>query len=221
MGSDSRYLVYRVYDKKERPDIYERSRLYGWSKNKNVAKAFLRQRSSNKYSVIKMPQEKLAEIFSENYEDSEFMIDFIKLKSAETHEEFIVFMTRTEMLEAEIKIQRMFHNLSSLNNIPGDGNYLELFLNLKDYYAEALRYIGYRPSEVDILFPSANFHDDISDVSNVIDQIELAYNGGSCFPTETETYGVSAPLGLSTIDDVANKILYSLESFIKVLKDDM
>lgn len=218
---DGKYLVYRVYTKEERPDIEDRSILYGWSTNKSIVKAFCKQRSKDKYQVLKMSNDDIIRTFSEEIDDTDAMIDFIKLKSAKTHEVIYLFMTLNEMRETEKKIQKMFLDQASLERIPGNGNYLELFMNLDDYYADALFFIGYRPREVDILFPSADPRDDYASVDRIEQQIDQAYDGLYGFPQEELRRSTDSVVGLSIIEDVANKICYSVESFIKVMREDM
>lgn len=218
---DGKYLVYRVYTKEERPDREDRNVLYGWSTNKSIIKAFQKQRSKDKYRVIKMSRDDIVRTFSEEIDDTDAMIDFIKLKSAKTHEVIYLFMTLNEMRETEKKIQKMFLDQASLERIPGNGNYLELFMNLDDYYADALFFIGYRPREVDILFPSADPRDDYASVDRIEQQIDQAYDGLYGFPQEELRRSTDSVVGLSIIEDVANKICYSVESFIKVMREDM
>lgn len=218
---NGKYLVYRVYSKEERPDIEDRHILYGWSTSKSIIKAFRKQRNKDKYRVIKMTNDDIIRTFSEEIDDTDAMIDFIKLKSAKTHEVVYLFMTLNEMRETEKKIQKMFLNQASLDSIPGDGNYLELFMNLDDYYADALFFIGYRPREVDILFPSADPRDDYASVDRIEQQIDQAYEELYGFPQEELRRTTDNVIGLSNIEDVANKICYSVESFIKVMREDM
>lgn len=217
---NGKYLVYRVYSKKERPDMIDRSRFYGWTNSKNTLKAFIMQRNKKKYKVVKLDDDEIAETFSEEIDDVDAMIDFIKLRSAKTHEEVPLFMTLNEMRETEKKIQRMFLDKASFENINGNGNYLELFMNLDPYYADALYFIGFRPREVDIMFPSADYHDDYSSIESIEEKIDNAYDSLYGFPEESLKKQTSI-VGLSVIEDIANKIYYSIESFVKVLKDDM
>lgn len=216
-----KYLVYRTYTKKERPGLSDRSRFYGWSSNKSVVKAFLEQRNPKKYTVIKMSKDRIAETFSEEIDDVDAMIDMLKLKSVSTGEEIPLFMTLNEMRETEKKIQRMFDDTASLERIDGTGNYLQMFLNFDEYYADALFLIGCRPREIDIMFPSADYHDDYSSIMKVEEEIDNAYDRIYTSPSETYTSHYNKILGLSTLEDVCNKIYYSIESFVKVLKDDM
>lgn len=218
---DGKYLVYRVYTRKERPDYDDRSRFYGWSKSKAVIKAFSEQRNRKKYKIFKMNKEEIVKTLSEDIDDADAMIDILTLKSVKTGEEMYLFTTNNELRECEKKIQRMILDQASLENIEGDGNYLEMFINLDEYYADALYIIGYRPREVDILFPSADYHDDPSDITKVEEVIDDAYDGVAAFPQEVYGCQPNRLLGLSTLDDPTNKIFYSIESFIKVLRDDL
>ena len=160
-------------------------------------------------------------MFSEDVtDDSETMIDFIKLRSTQTQEEVLFFSTANELRTAEINIQKMMKDLSSISDIPGDGNYLYMILSLEDYYGDALHYLGYRPPEIEIMFPSIQGECGWGELDAIESEIDSAYDGLMISPQEVVTKN-DQPLGLSTLTDVSTKILYSLESFIKVLKDDL
>lgn len=210
------YLIYRVYGPKERTGEETNSWIYGWSSNKNVVKAFLKQRNKNKYLVFKMDEEEIAEKFSDNELPSNKMIDCIKLKSAGTQEEFLLFMTLDEMQECETKIQTMMAELCYVDRIDNDRikYYTNIILNIDDYYMDALHYIGYRPLEIECVFGSSE--------ETVYDLIDIAYNGAIDYhPQEYYNHSNKTLPGLSVIEDIANKILYSFEAFIKVLKEDL
>lgn len=218
----SKYLIYRVYSKKERPDTDNRAVLYGWTNSKDVAKAFMKQRSSDKYHLVKLSDEELEEkTTSDEFTDSNTMIDYVRLKSAKTHEEVSLFITRNELKEAELSIQSKFHEMSSIARITGNGDYLNMIFNLDDYYLNALIYLGYRPPELDILYPSADERDNFSTLYDVEESIEEAYAGMSENPPDGTSERYQSVPGLMTISDVASKIIYSLESFIKVLINDL
>ena len=219
MNEKKKYMVFRVYSKKERPDSTDQERVvfFGWTKSKTVLKAFKEQRDQKKYIIRKMDEEDIAERFSEDITDTDTMIDFIKLKSVHTQEDVIFFSTANELKTAEINIQRMMKDLCSVSDIPGDGPYLWMVLALEDHYGDALHYLGYRPPEIDIIFPCMDSESHFDEYEN---EIETAYDGLMIPPEEVVTKNIN-PLGLMTLSDVSSKILYSLESFIKVLKDDL
>ena len=220
MSEEKIFLVYRIYNKKERSTSNIKSRFYGWSQNKNVIKAFMSQRSSTKYDVVKIYDDPLTVTIESNYLDNNNMIDYVKLKSADTHEYVNLFMTMDEAQEAEIKVQRYFRDLCSISNITGNGNYMEIFMNLNDYYADALDFIGYRPPEISAMLPSADYRDDPGEIMGIEELIEEAYSGAWISPSETFNKNSNLP-GLNCLTDIAAKILYSVESFIKVLRDDL
>ena len=220
MDEDKKYMVFRVYSKKERPNASEKERavFFGWSRSKSVIKAFKEQRDKRKYVVHKMTDDDIIRAFSEDITDDVCtMIDYIKLTSVQTQEEVIFFSTANELRSAEIEIQNMMKELCSISDIPGNGNYLWMVLALDDYYGDALHYLGYRPPEIDIMFPSMSNY---SQFESAEEEIDDAYDGILTCPEEmvTKTY---QPIGLSNLSDVATKILYSLESFVKVLKDEL
>lgn len=210
-----------MYSKEERPDYEDRSRLYGWSRSKSVVKAFMKQRSKDKYRVFKMNENEIARTFSEDIDDPEAMIDLIKLKSVKSGELIGIFMTSNEMLETEKKVQKLFYDQASLSNVEGDGNYVSMFLHIKDYYADALYIIGCRPGEIDAIYPSSDYHDDYANLMDIEEKIDNAYMGMYLCPQEVWQRSDTSLRGLSMIDDISNKILYSVESFIKVMREDM
>lgn len=220
MKNDHIYLVYRVYSKKERPD-YNNNRItfYGWTNNKNVIKAFFQQRDKSKYRVYKTCMEELAERFSENNLESNNFIDYLPLRFVSTGEKINFFMTVDEMQEAEIKIQRYFREKCELVTIDrGNTILLNLFMNLDNYYADALEYIGFIPPEMNDLFPTANpLEDNIEDIEDLISDGYDTYYGA---PVERLDHLSTAP-GISMMDKVYTKILYSVESFVKILKEDL
>jgi hypothetical protein len=211
------YMVYRVYNNKERPGSKENSVAYGWTSDKNVLKAFFKQRDEKKYLVIKMRKVQIEEILNNYNHDAtgEYMIDYLPLKSAKTGEEFRLFMTVNEMQECERNVQKIFEDLSSIDKIDKDNisKYVSMIINLDQSYYDALFYIGYRPKEIAAMF------DDCND-ENIYQQIGNAYEGMPCEEYYSNGHLNQVP-GLSALEDVSNKILYSVESFVKVLRKDM
>lgn len=212
-------MIFRVYTKDERRDPDTRAIFYGWTRNKSVLKGFFSQRDKKKYKVIKMTDEFIAEQFSEDNTDQDTCIDILKIKTIEG-EEVSLFATSREIHQAEIDIQRLFHDKSSLENIKGNGNYISMLLNLDEYYSSALELIGYRPMEVDILFQSADPNDSYNGLYKTEEEIHDAYDGIYTYPDDNEERGLRVE-GLSSIEDISSRVIYSLESFIKVMKDDL
>lgn len=220
---DYKYLIYRIYNKKERQNEQERIVFYGWSTDKNVITAFLQQRDPDKYKVFKRSNEYISEMYSEDITDYSTMVDFIKIKSVNIQDDVLLFITAKELQECEKKIQRIFYEQSSLSLIKGNiscSNYVAMITNLDLYYFDALQLIGYRPHEIDDLYPSADYHDDFSSIEKINEQIDSAYDGSTASPEETFNRDCSIP-GLTTLTELYCEIIYSLESFVKVLKDDM
>lgn len=216
------YLVYRIYQPDERPDKYDRSVFYGWSKNKSIIKVFTQQRSKGKYHLIKIDEDDISNLYPDSDKspvDDDHMIDFVILKSVSTGESYHFITTSNELCNAEILIQRMMHDASSLSEDGFKLNDINLFYNIKDEYLKALYYIGFRPDDLDILYPSADYHDDINNIQTIEEDIEDAYT----YPYDESRFEVSKrkPMGMMNFTDISNKILYSLEAFVKVLKDDL
>lgn len=236
-----KYIIYRIYSKKERVDD-ERFIYYGWTTSKSILKIFFEQRSPSKYKKFKVEDinSKLSN-FTGKYElilkdgarmflpsdyidDPDLMLDIICLKSInDPINDFKLIMTKKEAMNTEIKIQEYFHNLSSLEYVEGKGNYVGMFLKLKNYFKNGLNFIGYRPPEVDILFPSADPMDSFNRLEKVKEEIYDAYDAVAEIPDDgsfpTERYQ-SVP-GKLSISDPASLVLYSLESFIKMMREDL
>lgn len=215
------YLVYRIYSQEERPDISDRSIFYGWSKDKSMIKVFVEQRSKKKYKVCKIDDNDISKIYPNEITcpiDDEHMIDFIILQSSSTGDEYHFFTTAYELCNTEKLIQRMVREHISLGDNQYSFKLVNLFYNLDEYYLKALLYIGFKPEDLDILFPSADYHDDINNIQTTYDEIDDAYNTNSKNIIESLK---RRPGGLMNFEDVSNKIVYSLESFIKVLKNDL
>lgn len=204
------YVVYRVYRGKELPDTNKTSHIYGWTCSKKVLKAFLKQRGEKKYLLKKMTMDELSNRLHDHDHDvaGRYMIDFIKLKSAKTGEEFHLFMTVHEMNQAERAIQRLFEDACDLDKIDPDdiSRYVNMVINLQEKYYDALFYLGYRPKEIEGLFS-----DDFITTSS------YPYDG---IPFD-EYYMNDDPPVYSPTADVANKIIYSIESFVKVMREDL
>ena len=151
--------------------------------------------------------------------DEHNMINFIRLKSVNNDGDFDIFMTASEMQEAEIKIQRYFRDICSISLIPGNDDYLSIIINLDNYYADALNFIGYRPPEISAMYPSADYRDDPGEIIGIEELIDEAYSGSIISPSEDYIHPTTLP-GLSVLTDIASRTYYSVESFIKVLRDD-
>lgn len=216
-------MVFRVYTKKERPqtDAKDRSIFYGWTNSKKVIKAFLSQRDPKKYRVVKMDKEEINDYFSEDRCDYENMIDTLVLHSASDNERVILFTTKNECQQAEYAIQRMFYEASSIIS-HNDNRLIELYLNLKDNYRESLEIIGFYPPEVEAMFSPEEYFRSGTGLDEIETEIDDAYSGVLEFPREEDVGRTpQGPLGLSTLVKTYSKLLYSLESFIKVLKEDL
>jgi hypothetical protein len=218
------YLVFRKYKKTERPNS-ERSVLYGWTKSSYVMKAFLSQRDNKKYEVIKREYDDIkSEIPHINYEllVPDKMIDYTIIEVAATGERIPLFMTAVEMNETEKKIQRMFHDLSSVAKIPGKANYVDMIINLDPFYRIPLFFVGYRPEEIDILYPSADDSDNIAPIDYIEQCIDDAYEevGDPTDDNQERYHYLPGAMGLDDTQ-VSSKVVYSLESFVKVMADDL
>lgn len=187
-----RYMIYRVYSKLERPDdtLSERIVFYGWTMFKDWVKLFLKQRSKDKYQIVKVDDDKLTD--DGDIPSIDTRLDSLLLISSQTNERIYIITTDKEIAEYESKIHQLFRDLSSLNSINGNGDYLNMIYNLAEKYKDALDFLGYSPREFEYIFPpSINADDEF--------ETELRMNHNS----------------------IIDKISISVESFIKVMKDDM
>jgi hypothetical protein len=155
-----------------------------------------------------------------DWHERSYRIDYMKLKSAKTGDEYSLFVTLQELRQVEINIQGLFHDLASVSAIDGESKYLNMVYNLHDVYFETLYFLGYRPPEIEALF-----QDDMEQLyedPDVEDQINDAYDDAvTLTPEDYCTRTRNMLPGQYFLSDISNKILYSIESFIKVMKDDM
>ena len=215
------YLVYRQYSDREKHLHSDQCVFYGWSESKDVIKAFRSQRAHNKYIVEKADTETIAARFAQTDMPSETMIDFIPLKMASTKEVVKFFTTRNEMQNIEKIIQRIFIDQARLvDRDDGHTTLLELYMNLDEWYKGALEYIGFVPPELEFLFDSAEFRETSESEYGIEQRIDEAYDGLFEWPQEEQVHDMTIP-GLCGMKYVHNKIIYSLESFIKAARDDL
>lgn len=224
-----RYLVFREYSRKDRLNKEDRTIFYGWTDNKSVLKAFLSQRDRSKYSVRKAKYDDESSsagryiidgrpVAVTDDDEENVKIDYLELPSSTTGEKVNMFMTRKEMQQAEISIQRMLHDKTELHRVKGNGNYASMILALKKKYAEALHIIGYRPPDLDYLFPNG---EDYSGINEIVDNIENAYIDAQNYGPDFEPVDHTQILGSFYQDSLYAKVVYSIESFIMVLRDDL
>lgn len=211
------YAVFRVYSSADMPDPSTRSVFFGWSDSKQVIKAFLEQRDKKKYKVIPLSDDdKRNYRFYPDIENRDAMIDYVRLRIAETHEEIHFFSTLKETHVAEVRIQERFHEMCS---IP-DEHLLRMFIHIDPYYMDALELLGYQPKEVDMMFDCADYHDECNSLSLAREEIDDAYAGMyDSPPDDCERYEY-AP-GLMALTRVGDKLLYSVENFVSALVEDL
>ena len=195
---DKFYLIYRTSDDRHGGI----DNFYGWSTNKSIINAFLKQRSKKKYIV-----QKEFDIDS-NVLRPELMIDILLLKSCQSGEIIKFFTTEEEKERITKDINSMFDVLRTFDRIDDENIFqlVNLFNNLDEKYIEALSIIGYKPMEVTYICDRV---DDMYDGEGGIDSIS--------FDSEDEYNTVDQKYS----HDPAKVIIFSLESVIKVLKDDL
>lgn len=213
------YVVTRVYSDDDRaPD--ERYSFYGWTFSKTILKAFLKQRDPKKYvyKEFHKDDEVLLKAFPEIDDGprSEKMIDYVKLQMASTKEEMYLFITLSELKEAELRIQKRFHDMASID----DMDILNLFMHLDKYYLDALEFLGFRPKEVDYIYDTSDSRDNYNTYDLAESEIEEAYAGAGLGPEEEFTHYTNPP-GLNSLSQISDKTLYSMENFITALIDEL
>lgn len=212
-----KYMIFRIYTQEERADRDQRAVFYGWTRSKVIRDAFMAQRKKRKYRCIKMYDEDIARYYSEDATDDSTMINILKLKSAADGKEYSLFMTANEVKQAEIEIQRMMEDACRLENIDADLNLLvDFFTSLDDYYADALMLIGYRPPEIRYKFPGADDEDDLTSTER---QIEEVYNHNCSRDGDVKALATTPPE--IRLEQVADMVVYSLESFVRVMRNDL
>lgn len=216
MSSSSKfYLIFRRSD--DRHGGIED--FYGWTANKSILNAFLKQRSKNKYVVERMELNGTEieycsnrKMLSTEYLDlrSELMIDILELKSCQSGATVKFFTTEEEKQRIERDIKVMFDELRSFDRIDDENiiKLVNLYNKLDEKYMDALECIGYRPMEISYIYDKV---DDIYGDREVgIDDCVGFDSEDGCHIT-TDEYS----------NDPSKVIIYSLESVIKVLKDDL
>lgn len=213
------YVVIRVYSNDERsPD--ERYAFYGWTFSKTILKAFMKQRDADKYAYREFQEDDdtLLRAFPEINDGprSDKMIDYVKLQMSSTKEEMYLFITLSELKEAELRIQKRFHDMASIE----DMDILNLFLHLDRYYLDALEFLGFRPKEVDYIYDTSDPRDNYNTYELAESEIEDAYSGSGMGPEEEFTHYMNPP-GLDSLSQISDKTLYSMENFITALRDEL
>lgn len=218
MSEQSYFMVYRT--KNDEPDTSS-VHLYGWTMHKTVVKAFMRQRTKGKYNVVKMYEDEIEEMYSESPLSIENMIDeFIFPMASSNGDKVVILSTKSEMYETEVRIQKYFRELPKLLEDGDDMHIIELFLNLKEYYSDALEFIGFRPMEIESLFGSDTYIACENSIELIKDEIEDAYISDQINEYRTANHSRDLP-GLSKLTEPYSRVLYSLEAAIKVLKEEL
>lgn len=220
-NDDTVYVIFRRYSNKEsighgahamsigsmfRDNI---THLYGWTPSKATVKAFLGQRNRKKYIYSEIDSETLDMMLSTIRSRDDLMIRAAKFRSRQFDMDYQLFLTNEEEVMIRQRIRNMFTELSSLDSLWREDNYngaltdfVNMIINLMPRYAWALHYIGYRPKEIDAIYDSV---EDEYDEFYVPDTppINITYHApGESF-------------------DLITGIIYSLESAIMVIRDDL
>ena len=208
-----RFLIFRIYTNKQKKEENKKNYLYGWTYSKNILKAFFMQRDKSKYDVVKISDDEIGEIYSENYIAEDLELDYVNIKFASNGKVLKFYTNKDELATIEMKIHTYFSNLCSFSeyDVETIDRLVKLFGHLENIYDEALEVIGFRPSELDSLFPG---HDDEINYDGIAEELFNAYS-------VYELNKKHVIPGLNSITDLSKVILYSVENFVKVAKEDM
>lgn len=202
--------------------IYREGVPYGWTFSKSILYIFLKQRNK-KYNFIQVSKDELELTFNADGTTSQRMVNFVRLKSVLTGTDFNLYLTSLELKNTEVLIQRLIRDQAALTLNFKDGDKLIkatwMILNLKDRFSSALFLLGYRPKEITGLFPENEF----GSVDGIEEIIESAYEEVWLPPSMYNSIfnNKSKIPSLNILPDLYSKIIYSLESFIKVLRDEL
>jgi hypothetical protein len=203
------YLVYKTSD--DRHGGIED--LYGWSHSKSVVNAFLKQRNPKKYVIDKMviTADKSGAYSKRGLVDTRYldlsdpiMLNILPLKSCNTGETVKLFTTSDEQIRIVSDIDSMFDQLRSFDRVEDTSiaHLVNIYKSIKPKYINALEWIGYNPTEISYLY------DTVDDIYNEI-------NFGQDYIDESDDEIDKGGLNL------IKAMFYSLESVIKVLKDEL
>jgi len=203
------YLIFRYLENKERnhtvPHSWRSEPLifYGWTRSKDVALAFLQQRDPKKYRMRKLCDDEIEEFMDSAMYEQTTMIDTIALESNKFKRKIVLFMTQEEQKKAEQDIRNDFAQYSMFDEweidkrMPEIKHLVESILNLKPKYASALQYIGYKPDVIETMF----------------DSVDNPYGDEESNDPPKEP--------VSHYHDVSKWTIFSFESFIRALRNDM
>lgn len=210
MNSETRiYVIFRKRFGNNKDPIY------AWTKKKDMLKCFFQERSRKKYRVIKARYIELERKFSDNPTRIDmYTLDFMKFPSHKDGLIYYILTTLEELRQYEYQCQDIFKYFSSIEKI--DQNRIEYFLNLvgniEKEYLDALNAIGYNPQEFEALFPGGE--DSMEWINHGID--------ASYEDLDIEEFRKERVLpGKNVSSDIPKKLIYSIESFIKIMKDEM
>ena len=203
-------MIFRTYPDRE-------SRIFAWTMSKDALKLFRKQRDQSKYRIMKLyidDKEEFDDIHNGN------MLDFLILKSVIDKKPIKFLTTDLEVQQYEKDLQKYFLKLPALvQRAGGKTTLLQLFMNLKEEYKEALDFIGYRPEELTDLFDDEEYSRCGTKSQWIEGDIESEYIDK--YDSEARFGGhIIKPVGQNAFNDVFSKIIYSAESFVKMRKED-
>jgi hypothetical protein len=201
------YIVYRM-------DPNGRGTAYGWTFDKKILKTFIAQRSKKKYKAVRSSFEEITELFSEQVDGTGmYTIDWLELPSKKTGETVRLFLTNNERIATEKAIKKMLRDMSALDRIHGDRieDYVEMMVNLREKYFSTLEFIGFQPKELEAMYDS------------IEENMTIGFNHetGAYYDMSPEEFYHSNNVSSGASNPIFDKVLWSLEAFVRVMKDDL
>jgi len=198
-----------------RGEAKESPAIYAWTSSKATLKAYLQQRDVKKYTFLEMDYENFKdEIGWSGYSLEELMIDSVLLPSKRSSKDVLLFTNREEWYRIQEAVRNLFTKAAALEAYyPADRltRVIDLITNLKTRYADALYFLGYRPKELDAVYDSVgyDYYDDYI-ASTLVGDTDIPLRNIARESREA-----------CYLDDPFKIVIYSLESVIKVMLDDL
>lgn len=187
--------------------IFRGNELYGWTHSKDILKIFLKQRNK-KYKWKKLEYSSKDDLSDNN------CINYVIVPSSKMNKEVKLFTTLDELCDTEKCIHILFNKACSFKDYEDSNAVVNMFLLLKEKYLYALKLIGFEPAEVKGRcneYPATDY-----DIESIIDDLY----GLAWMINGKMVYDHRIP-GAGYFTDNFHQSIYSLESFIKVLKDEL
>jgi len=217
-----KYIVFRIFSPKEE-EFEIGPAFYGWSNDKKIIKAFIKQRGKHKYVYRLMNDDEITcQSFSQDTVKEDTKIKLLMLPSTNDGITYPLFITDRESKEVEVKIHLYFSELASFEKYNNHRKVLiTLYWNLIDEAKQVLENIGFIPKELN----DCGYMESESTFTCLENEIETlieeAYNTDDYIePTDDDFDRRYTPKSQLYLNDFHSHLCYSLEAYIKILKDE-